>query len=143
MHSYPRNSPEAAARIVALMLISDGHVCRSEVDALNSLKVEAELGLAPGAFMPVVQTLCEDLLMGAGSSGPVFGGLDAPTLASLMDDVDLPALQRQVLRLCAAVAEADRHLADAERLVLDVARQQWRLGERDIESDARPALHAG
>ena len=30
MRSYPRNSPEAAARIVALVLISDGHVCSSE-----------------------------------------------------------------------------------------------------------------
>jgi hypothetical protein len=107
------------------------------VDALNSLQVEAELGLAPGAFMQVVQTLCEDLLMGAGSSGPMFGGLDAPTLASLMDDVDQPALLRKVLRLCAAVAAADRHLADAERLVMDVARGQWRL------TDPEPAQRGG
>jgi hypothetical protein len=131
MRNYTRNSPEAAARIVAVVLISDGHVCRSEVDALNSLQVEAELGLASGAFMQVVQTLCEDLLMGAGSSGPMFGGMDAATLASLMDDVDQPALQRKVLHLCAAVAAADRHLADAERLVMDVARAQWNLGDHE------------
>jgi hypothetical protein len=127
MRSYPRNSPEAAARIVALVLICDGHVCRSEVDALKALQVEPELGLAPGAFMPLVQTLCEDLLMGVGSSGPLFGGLDTPTLASLIDDVDQPALQRKVLQLGAAVAEADRHLAEAERLVMDEARRRWRL----------------
>ncbi|MDH4418178.1 MAG: TerB family tellurite resistance protein, partial [Acidovorax sp.] len=34
MRSYPRNSPEAVARIIALLLISDGHVSRSELDAL-------------------------------------------------------------------------------------------------------------
>ncbi|CAN7553016.1 hypothetical protein LJR118_004018 [Acidovorax sp. LjRoot118] len=28
MRSYPHNSPEAAARIVALLLISDGNVSR-------------------------------------------------------------------------------------------------------------------
>lgn len=125
MRNYPRNSPEAAARIVALVLISDGHVCRSEVDALNALQIERELGLAPGAFMSVLQTLCEDLLMGEGSGGSMFGGVDATILASLMDEVDQPALQHKVLRLAAAVAEADRHLADAERLVMDAARRQW------------------
>jgi hypothetical protein len=140
MRSYPRNSPEAAARIVALVLISDGHVCRSEVDALNSMQVEAELGMGPGAFMQVVQTLCEDLLMGAGSSGLMFGGLDEPTLASLMGDVDRPVLQGKVMRLCAAVAAADCHLADAERLVMDVAREQWRLGDHVPEHEARSPL---
>jgi len=30
MRTYPRNSPQAAARILALVLISDGHVSRSE-----------------------------------------------------------------------------------------------------------------
>jgi hypothetical protein len=35
MRSYSRNSPEAAARIVALVLIADGHVCRSEFDVLH------------------------------------------------------------------------------------------------------------
>jgi hypothetical protein len=142
MRSYPRNSAEAAARIVALVLISDGHVCRSEVDALNSLQVEAELDLAPGAFMQVVQTLCEDLLMGAGSSGPMFGGLDALALASLVDDVDRPVLQGKVMRLCAVVAAADRHLADAERLVMDVARKQWRLDDHEPEHQARSPMPA-
>ena len=47
MRSYPRNSPEAAARIVALMLISDGHVCSSEFDILKQLGAERELGLEP------------------------------------------------------------------------------------------------
>lgn len=37
MHSYPKNSPEAAARVIALLLISDGHVSRSEMDALYGL----------------------------------------------------------------------------------------------------------
>ncbi len=30
LKNYPLNSPEAAGRIVALVLMSDGHVCRSE-----------------------------------------------------------------------------------------------------------------
>ena len=45
MRNYPRNSPQAAARIVALLLIADGHVSRSEMDALYGRDIERELGL--------------------------------------------------------------------------------------------------
>ena len=67
MRNYLPNSPEAAARIVALVLISDGNVCQSEIDTLRQLEIEQNLGLAPGAFANVVKDLCEDLLMGAPS----------------------------------------------------------------------------
>lgn len=125
MRSYPRNSPEAAARIVALVLISDGHVCRSETEALQHLRAEQELGLAPGSFAQIVQTLCEDLLMGTYGGGSMMCSVDEPTLASLLAEVDEPALQAKVLRLASAAAEADRHLADAEALVVKAARQHW------------------
>mgnify|MGYP000848831553 FL=1 len=128
MRSYPRNSPEAAARIVALVLISDGHVCRSEIDALQKLQVEQELGLVPGAFAQVVHTLCEDLLMGAYGSASMMCSVDQGTLASLLAEVDDADLQARVLRLAGAAADADRHLADAEALVVSAARQHWQVG---------------
>lgn len=136
MRSYPRNSPEAAARIVALVLISDGHVGRSELEALQRLQVEPALGLAPGAFAQVVHTLCEDLLLGAYGGGSLMCSVDEATLAALLAEVDEPALQVRVLALASAAAEADAHLAEAEALVVAAARQQWRLG------DARPPVHA-
>lgn len=126
MRSFPRNSPEAAARIVALMLISDGHVCRSEVEALQRLQIEHELGLAPGSFAQVVHTLCEDLLMGAYGGGSMMCSVDEATLASLLAEVDEPGLQAKVLRLASAAAEADKHLADAEALVMAAAHRHWR-----------------
>jgi hypothetical protein len=128
MRSYPRNSPEAAARIVALVLISDGHVCRSEVEVLQRLQVEHALGLAPGGFAQVLHTLCEDLLMGAYAGGSMMCSVDEATLASLLAEVDEPALQAQVLRLAGAAAEADTHPADAEAMVVAAACRQWHIG---------------
>ena len=125
MRSYRRNSPEAAARIVALVLISDGHVCRSEVQTLQQLQVERELGLAPGAFAPLIHTLCEDLLMGSCGGGSMIGGVDEAALASLLAEVDDPQLQARVLRLATAAASADRHVADSEDWVLSAARRRW------------------
>jgi hypothetical protein len=127
MRSYPRNSPEAAARIVALVMISDGHVCRSEIDALQGLEVERALGLPAGGFAPLVHTLCEDLLAASYASGSMLGQVDAEVLDALLDEVDAPELRRTVLQLAAAAAEADRHLAEAEAIVLAAARRRWGL----------------
>jgi hypothetical protein len=139
VRSYPRNSPEAAARIVALVLISDGHVCRSEIEALQQLQIERELGLAPGGFAQVIHTLCEDLLTGSYGNGSMMGGVDESTLESLMSEVDAPALQRTVLRLAATAAEADRHLDDAEAVVMAAARRHWRIVDERAPSGAAAA----
>lgn len=135
MRSYPRNSPEAAARIVALVLIADGHVCRSEIEALQQLQIETELGLAPGHFAQVMHTLCEDLLLGAYGQSSMICSVDDATLASLLAEVDDPALQRAVLDLAAAAAQADRHLADAEALVMAAARRHWQLDGQAVDVD--------
>lgn len=129
MRSYPRNSPEAAARIVALVVIADGYVCRSEFDAWNQLDGPRELGLASDGMPRIVQALCEDLLLDAYAGGSMMACVDDGTLASLMAEVDDPALQRKVLRLAIAAARADRHLADGEALVLAAARRYWGIGD--------------
>ena len=96
---------------------------------LNQLDGPRELGLESDGLPRIVQTLCEDLLMGDPGSGSMLGSVDDSALASLMAEVDEPALQRKVLRLAVAAARADRHLADGEALVLAAARRHWGIGE--------------
>ena len=134
MRSYPHNSPEAAARIVALVLISDGHVCSSEFDILKRLGAERELGLEPQFLPHIVHTLCEDLMSGGYASGSLLGNVDDSTLASVMAEISDPALRRTVLRLSLAAARADGHLADGETMVVEAARHHWQLvdGEEPI-----------
>lgn len=136
MRSYPHNSPEAAARIVALVLISDGHVCRSEFDILKQLGAERELGLEPKPLAHIVHTLCEDLLAGGYETGLLIANVDDSTLASLMAEISDPDLQRKVLQLSLAVARADGHLADGETLVVEAARHHWKLVDAEEPSAA-------
>ena len=102
MRSYPRNSPEAAARIVALVLIADGHVCRWNSKCSSNWTDRANWRSASGGLPRIVQTLCEDLLMDDHGGGSMLGAVDDHALASLMAEVDEPALQRKVLRLAIA-----------------------------------------
>lgn len=137
MRSYPHNSPEAAARIVALVLISDGHVCSSEFDVLKQLGAERELGLEPQLLPHIVHTLCEELLASGYETGSLMGNVDDNALASLMAEISDPALQRTVLRLSLAAARADWHLADGETLVVEAARHHWNLVDGEEPSAAK------
>jgi hypothetical protein len=141
MRSYPHNSPEAAARIVALVLISDGHVCSSEFDILNQLGAERELGLEPRLLPHIVHTLCEELLLGGYETGSLMSNVDDAALASLMAEISDPALQRTVLRLSLAAARADGHLADGEAIVLEAARRHWQLFDGEESSLPTSARH--
>lgn len=135
MRSYPRNSPEAAARIVALVLISDGHVCSSEFDILKKLDAERELGLEPLLLPHIVHTLCEELLLGGYVTGSLMDNVDDSTLASLMaEDASDPALQRTVLRLSLAAVRADGHLAEGETVVMEAARHHWQMVDGEESS---------
>jgi len=127
MRSYPHNSPEAAARIVALVLISDGHVCSSEFEILKQLGAERELGLEPHLLPHIVHTLCEELLLGGYQTGSLMDNVDDSTLASLMAEISDPALRKTVLRLSLAAAKADGHLADGEATVVEAVRHHWQL----------------
>jgi hypothetical protein len=141
MRHYPHNSPEAAARIVALVLISDGHVCSSEFDILKKLGAERELGLEPQVLPHIVHTLCEELLASGYETGSLIGNVDDSALASLMAEISDPALQRKVLRLSLAAARADGHLADGETTVLEAARHHWKLVDGEELSAAKVAHH--
>lgn len=125
MRNYPRNSPQAAGRLVALGLMADGHVCSRELQALERLGASARLGLPPDGLGPLLHTLCEDLLASAVGSTSGLAPLGEAELAALLREVDDPALQREVLALLDAATRADGHLAEAENTLLGAAMRHW------------------
>lgn len=130
MRSYPTNSPEAAARIVALTMLADGHLSQSELNVLRRSGGSEPLGLEPGRLHDVVHALCEDLLHGAQVSWSGTCRVDPHTLSQLLSEIDDPTLRERVLALCVQVAEADDHVSDGESLVLTHAVEQWGLHAR-------------
>ena len=127
MRAYPQNSPQAAARTVALTMLCDGHLSKAEIDAVHAQGIEHRLGLGPGQWQAVMRELCEDLLTATDMSWHANCGVDAHMLAGLLAEVSDPALRLEVLRLCLAVVDADAHLADGEELVMNAAVEQWGL----------------
>lgn len=127
MRKYVKNSPQAAARIVALTIVADGDVVKAEFALLDELAVHEQLGLARDALHAVIDTFCEDLLSSKQLAWAENCPVDEYTLSELMGEIDDPALRRQVLGLCVRLAEVDGHVAAGESVVLVAAVEHWGL----------------
>jgi hypothetical protein len=127
MRPYPTDSPQAAARIVALVLLSDGQLSRSELAAVDHLQVHAALGLDRAGLRLVIHELCEDLLDEAHLAWADACRVTPRSLEALLADVADPALRRTVLGLCVRLAEVDGRIADGEAALLVAAVEHWGL----------------
>ncbi len=126
MRTYPLNSPQAAARLLAMALVADGNYALSEVRALDRLDAARKLGLQPQELKTVIEAFCEDLLLGAQGEWLGSSQLDPATRQQLLNEVTDDALRSNIVALCVAVVEADGHLADGETAMLDSLTRAWR-----------------
>lgn len=124
MQTYPVNSPEAAARVLAMGLLADGQYSMTEIRALDRLDAPGRLGLSPEAFKAVIDGFCQDLL--ANSGGHWTGEVDTTARQQFMAEITDPALQDLILQQCEALMLADGHLADGEVELLDALSAAWR-----------------
>lgn len=63
MRPYPVNSARAAARLIALAVLADGHLSTSELGLLERMNAANRLGLTREQFSEVVRYLSEDLMI--------------------------------------------------------------------------------
>ncbi len=137
MRSYPVNSPQAAARIIALTLLADGHLCKAELDVLVQQRAAAQIGLTPTELQEVVRLFCEDLLDGARTDWSDASSIDPRTLAALMAEIDDPELRLKLIKLCVAIIEVDDHIAAGEATVLAAAVEHWEMQRMMLQVNHR------
>lgn len=137
MRSYPVNSPQAAARIVALTVVADGDIGDAEIKWLDRLAVHEQLGLARHELHALLDTFCEDLLSSDQLKWADACPVDERTLADLMGEVQDPALRLKLLRLCVELAEVDAHVDDGESSVLIAAVEHWGLHREMFRPSSR------
>lgn len=125
MRNYLRNSPEAATRIVALIMLADGHVSDSETASLESLQSGPWQGLPAADRVRVLREFSEDLMHCASEPWGRSSHINEALLRALLADVDAPALRAQTLALCRQVAHADAHISSAEENMLALTSEIW------------------
>ena len=125
MRSYPRNSPHAAAQLVALTALADGYLCHSDLQAMRRLDVSTCLGLTDAEMTEVIRGVGEDLTERSYRAWGTVCQLNDMVPAALLDDLDDPDLRRTTLRLCVAVAVADHGIGQAQENLIVAAATQW------------------
>lgn len=140
MRPYPRNSPQAAARIVALTLLADGQFQRVEQSSLETLDAAARLGMRRYELHAIVHDFCADLLEDARAMRDDDCRITPALIELLLDDIDDSTLQRKVLALCAGVARADGQLDEGESIVIGAAIEQWGILPPGFDAARRPAV---
>lgn len=140
MRAYPCNSPQAAARIVALTVLADRDIGKAELDLLDRLAVHEQLGLDRQAFHGVLDNLCEDLVSSEQWQWADACPVDDGTLTALMGDIVDPSLRRRLLRLCIEIAKSDAQVAEGQSIVLSAAVEHWGLYREMLRSPDRSLL---
>ena len=118
MRTYEANSPQAAGRILALMMVVDGNLASAELQAMHRSKILEHIDLEQAAFQQLLQDQCDDML-----TSTVHGAVQLANgvIDSLLDEIDDPDLRRKLLQAMWKIADADDWLADGEAVLCPIA----------------------
>lgn len=125
MRNYAANSPEAISRLIALAMLADGGLDRSEIKALQRSHILAQLGIRELLFQRITHELCQDLQQCVSSNGSVQITLDENIMDLLFADVTAPAARIAVLRAMLDIVDADGQLAPGESALVGRAMALW------------------
>lgn len=130
--AYPVDSPQAAARVLILAMLSDGRLDPVEVKMLDQVDAYERLGLKRTEFYGVMQQFCGELL--ELQSHTLHGRLGRATLQRWLDAVQDRELRRQLCRLLFDVIRSDRNLHPGESTMFWQALDGWGLRISDVVS---------
>jgi hypothetical protein len=131
MKNYTPNSPEAMARILAMMIVTDAHIDDREIAILDRLDAYTILGLTRNEFMRVSQDYCTQLVKEAEEQGetPI---LDADRADAVIDCVDVPSRRLIVARLLLAILAADQQQRESELVLYAHILDRWNISRDEV-----------
>lgn len=142
MRSYAIDSPHAMARIVALAMLVDGGLDKSELELVSRYGIVQKLGLDDDEFEQIVHHLCEDMLQCSDTSHYGQIELNPDMLNSLLAEIQDPQLQKLLLAWMVAIVDADSRVSDGEAVLISKALERWMLDLvtlGDARMDERPS----
>lgn len=127
MRKYAKNSPKASARVVALAMMADGAIDRSEILLLERQNVVARLGLQEEQFDFIYYEYCTDMLASAQRHPSGLLELDKPGIKALLDEISDPVLQKKILRIMLDIVNADHRLTAGEASLIALTLEHWNI----------------
>lgn len=130
MRSYPINSPQALARLIAMAILADGRLDNREVDWLKKHDTAALVGVDRDVLIQVLLDCCRDVITEAEQERVFL--LEDHRLARLADDVTDKALQRVAVSAMLIIAKADGSITEGEQALLRFLMERWGIVLEDL-----------
>lgn len=131
MSSVRPDSPEALARVLAMMIVTDTELDPRELHMLDELDAFARIGITRSRFLATARAYCADLRSRMGDR-PLLHLSDVGLIDEVLAPVEDPAKRLLVARLSAAIITADGRIEDIERVVFDHLLCRWGLTRGDV-----------
>ncbi|MDO6387549.1 MULTISPECIES: hypothetical protein [unclassified Uliginosibacterium] len=132
MNPYPIDSPHAVVRLLALAVTIDGVPSDAELRTLEQRGVLQALRLSRDDFDDVMDALCADLRQSTPTDRRGFRSLGRSQIRAMLDEIQAPALQREVAALLFDIFSSDHRLVRAESILLWDALDHWGLHLREV-----------
>lgn len=138
MRNYPIDSPQARARIIALALLADGGLDKSEIECLDSHDIVGRVGIAADAFDQVMHEFCEDIDQSGLRRPNGQLDLESPAITALLDEIRQRNVRQTLLRAIFEIVLADRNVSLGEAQLTSRAMTHWGIRQHDLATPKRP-----
>lgn len=138
MRNYPIDGPQAKARIIALALLADGGLDKSEIEFLDSRDIVDRLGIAQEAFDKVMRQFCEDVEQYGILQANGQLDLWSPAIKQILDEVRQPKERQALLRTIFDIVLADRNLSLGEAQLTALAMSHWGIRAHELAAPKQP-----
>jgi Tellurite resistance protein TerB len=124
MKHYPKNSPEAVARVVAMMMIADSRLDDRELGIMDELRIYDIIGISRNRFSQVMQDYCSDLVSTGDANGHIRL-VDENRINEIVDLLDDHDTRVRTCSMMLNIAKADGKLHATEVAVFRHILDRW------------------
>lgn len=132
MKTYPTDSPEAMARLLAMVMITDARLDDREMDALERLDLLRLIGLSREQFSRVVKAYCDEVVATGSADGKV-NLMDRARIDAVVDAVQDPRKRMDAASMALILMKADEQFHEAELALLRYTLQRWGMSFDDLK----------
>jgi hypothetical protein len=132
MKTYPADSPEAMARVLAMVMLADARLDDRELQALERLDLLRLIDLTREQFSQVVKDYCDDLLA-AGDAGGKINLMDKARIDAIVDAVQDGRKRTDAASMALILMKADQQFHDAELALLRYTLGRWGLSLDELQ----------
>lgn len=135
---YPKNSPQAIARILAMVIVTDNKLDPRELEMPEKLHFYEAIGINREEFVRVFYDYCEDLFDSADDKGIVHL-VDVERINHFLEEIDDRRKQVLTCAMALDLAKADEEFSDVEIALVRHMMGHWSVSLEDLESEFSPA----